>query len=66
MFKSKKRIALFIALIVFITSTLYQAGCVNNDMKVPDKIIEVNNHYIHHEQANEINEKIKSWMGELR
>ncbi|MDZ5610421.1 alpha/beta hydrolase [Bacillus pseudomycoides] len=24
------------------------------------------NHYIHHEQANEINEKIKSWMGELQ
>ncbi|MBC6973123.1 alpha/beta hydrolase [Bacillus sp. Xin] len=47
MFKSKKRIALFVALIVFIASTLYQAVCVNNDTKVPGKIIEVNNHDIH-------------------
>ncbi|CAI8992978.1 MULTISPECIES: hypothetical protein [Bacillus] len=109
MFKNKKRIVLFIALIVFIASVLYQAICVNNYTEVPGKIIEVNNHdmhifatgkredkpvyenwektqnellkissrteqiifpntkhYIHHEKANGINERIKSWKGELQ
>ncbi|PFK47728.1 alpha/beta hydrolase [Bacillus cereus] len=47
MFKSKKRIALFIAFIVFIASTLYQAVCVNNDTEVPGKIVEVNHHDMH-------------------
>ncbi|WP_257206863.1 hypothetical protein [Bacillus pseudomycoides] len=47
MFKNKKRIVLFIALIVFIASVLYQAICVNNYTEVPGKIIEVNNHDMH-------------------
>ena len=47
MFKNKKRIALFIALIVFIASVLCQAIFVNNDTEVPGKIIEVNNHNMH-------------------
>ncbi|PEY29022.1 alpha/beta hydrolase [Bacillus cereus] len=47
MFKNKKRIALFIALIVFIASVLCQAISVNNYTEVPGKIIEVNNHNMH-------------------
>ncbi|WP_459502738.1 alpha/beta hydrolase [Bacillus sp. C1] len=47
MFKSKKRIVLLIALMVFIASVLYQAVCVNNDTKVPGEIIEINNHDMH-------------------
>ncbi|MEN1937923.1 hypothetical protein AAIE21_20655 [Paenibacillus sp. 102] len=36
MCKSKKRIALFVALIVFIASTLYQAVCVNVFIDIPN------------------------------
>ncbi|PEE05088.1 alpha/beta hydrolase [Bacillus pseudomycoides] len=47
MFKSKKRIALFIVSIVLVASAMYQAICVNNYTEVPGKIIEVNNHDMH-------------------